>query len=135
MDPMTLIMLGMIGLLIVFMVRNGKKRREMMANLQDNIQPGAEVMLQSGIFGTIESVDEEDLTKVVVRSGTTTFVVHRSAIGNVITPVEVEETEQEKQIAPDDDPNFLGTEGEEPNSQDKQGIWLFFRFLGINRKH
>lgn len=101
------------------MVRNGKKRREMMATLQDNIQPGAEVMLQSGIFGTIESVDEEDLTKVVIRSGSTSFVVHRSAIGNVITPVETEETEPEKQIAPDDDPNFSGNEGEEPNSQDK----------------
>src|SRR5699024_1412093 len=65
---------------------------------------GAEVMLQSGIFGTIEDIDEDE-QRVTLRSASSSLVVHRSAILNVITPVEEEESAPTS-IAPDDDPNF-----------------------------
>ncbi|MFC5338349.1 preprotein translocase subunit YajC [Leucobacter denitrificans] len=107
MDPMTLIMLGLIALLIFFMFRNGRKRRAQMEEMQNNMLPGAEVMLQSGIFATIESIDEE-ANRVTVSSGSSTLVVHRNAIGQVVTPVDasVEDTEQSAALAPDDDPEF-----------------------------
>ena len=105
-DPMTLIMLGLVAVLIFFMFRNSKKRQAQMAQMQSNTRPGAEVMLQSGIYGTIESIDEEE-NRVTVRSGTTTFVVHRNAIGQVITPADApEETTETSVLAPDDDPEF-----------------------------
>ncbi|HUH52983.1 MAG TPA: preprotein translocase subunit YajC [Microbacteriaceae bacterium] len=112
MDPISLVMLAMIGLLIIFMVRNGRKRREMMAKLQDGIKPGAEVMMQSGIYGTVESVDEEDANRVLLRSGDSTLLVHRSAIGNIVAPIEVEEVEDRNDLAPDDDPNFTVSSGD-----------------------
>jgi preprotein translocase subunit YajC len=103
-DPMSLIMFGLIAVLIFFMFRNGKKRQRAMQELQSNLRPGAEVMLQSGIFATIEDIDDEE-NRVTVRSGTSTIVVHRNAIGQVVTPVDAP-AEEDVELAPDDDPSF-----------------------------
>lgn len=109
-DPMTIIMFGLIAVLIIFMIRNGKKRQQAQQEMQSNLRPGAEVMLQSGIFATVEEVDEAD-NKVTVRSGTSTLVVHRNAIGQIVTPVAVED-EPSGELAPDDDPEFGERVGE-----------------------
>lgn len=106
MDPMSLIMLGLIGLLIIFMVRNGRKRRAQMSSLQQGMVPGAEVMLQSGIFGIFVEEDEEDPNRITIQSGDSMLVVHRNAIGNVVTAVDEPEEEIGEQLAPDDDPSF-----------------------------
>lgn len=103
MDPLSLIMFGLIAVLIFFMFRNGKKRQQAQQEMQNNVRPGAEVMLQSGIFATIESIDEED-NRVTVRSGDSSIVVHRNAIGQVVTPADAQEETTE--LAPDDDPEF-----------------------------
>ena len=97
-------MFGLIAVLIFFMFRNGKKRQQAVRDMQENMRPGAEVMLQSGIFGTVVSIDEE-ANRVTVNSGTSTIVVHRNAIGQIVTPV-VEEATEADAAAPDDDPQF-----------------------------
>lgn len=105
-DPMTIVMFALIGLLIFFMFRNGRKRQAQMQELQSKMVPGAEVMLQSGIFGTIVSMDDED-NRATISTGTSTLVVHRNAIGQVVTPADVPEMEEESvSLAPDDDPAF-----------------------------
>lgn len=103
MDPLSLVMFGLIAVLIFFMFRNGKKRQQAQRDMQNNLRPGAEVMLQSGIFGEVESVNEEE-NRVTVRSGTSTIVVHRNAVGQIITPVA--DPDEPLDIAPDDDPEF-----------------------------
>lgn len=106
MDPITILMFGLIAVMIFFMFRNGKKRQAAMQELQNNLRPGAEVMLQSGIFGTLDSIDEEN-NRATVISGTSTIVVHRNAITQVVTPAEGVENEAEQaDLAPDDDPAF-----------------------------
>lgn len=105
-DPITILMFALIAVLIFFMFRNGKKRQQAMQELQNGLRPGAEVMLQSGIFGTIESVDDEN-NRATLRSGTTTLEVHRNAITQIIAPVESTEDEAvHADLAPDDDPEF-----------------------------
>lgn len=119
-DPMTLIMFGLIAVLIIFMIRNGKKRQQAALEMQSNLVPGAEVMLQSGIYGTVEEVDEAD-NRVTIRSGGSTLVVHRNAVGQIIAPVESNE-EPASQVAPDDDPEFgerLAERGDQPVSGDE----------------
>lgn len=96
------------------MVRNGRKRREQLNQLQQNMKPGAQIMLQSGIFGTIESLDEEDENRVVISSGTSTLVVHKNAIGTVVEPAE---TDDEETLAPDDDPDF-GAQSDDENNKE-----------------
>lgn len=106
MDPMSLVMIGLIGLLIIMMVRNGRKRREQAASMQRGLVPGAEVMLQTGIFATFLRFDDEDENRAVIMSGESTLVVHRNAIGQIVNPIEVEEEAEEASLAPDDDPAF-----------------------------
>ena len=103
MDPLSLVMFGLIAVLIFFMFRNGKKRQAAQREMQDNVRPGAEVMLQSGIFATIEAIDEEE-NRITVRSGDSSFVVHRNAIGQIVTPSDV--PVETSSLAPDDDPEF-----------------------------
>lgn len=103
MDPLSLVMFGLIAVLIFFMFRNGKKRQQAAQEMQNNLQPGAEVMLQSGIFGTVVSIDDED-NRLTVRTGESTIVVHRNAVGQVVTPVQV--ADDAPSVAPDDDPEF-----------------------------
>lgn len=105
-DPITIIMFALIAVLIFFMFRNGRKRQAAQQEMQNGLRPGAEVMLQSGIYGTIDSVDAED-NRVTLRSGSSTLVVHRNAISQIVTPVDAPAAEAEGvQIAPDDDPEF-----------------------------
>ncbi|WP_217132048.1 preprotein translocase subunit YajC [Leucobacter chinensis] len=100
-------MLALIGLLVIMMVRNGRKRREQAAAMQQGLVAGAEVMLQTGIYGTFVKFDEVDENRAVIQTGDTTMVVHRNAIGQIITPVEVEAVDEEaSSLAPDDDPAF-----------------------------
>lgn len=103
MDPLSLVMFGLIAVLIFFMFRNGKKRQQAQQEMQNNLRPGAEVMLQSGIYGTVESVDEEE-NRVTVRSGDASFVVHRNAVGQILTPAS--DSVENSSVAPDDDPEF-----------------------------
>ncbi|XPP26008.1 MAG: preprotein translocase subunit YajC [Leucobacter sp.] len=103
-DPIMIVMLALVVVLIFFMFRNGKKRQQAMAELQNNMRPGAEVMLQSGIYGVIEEVNEAE-NRVTVRSGTSTLVVHRNAVSQVISAVDAPE-EPVAEVAPDDDPEF-----------------------------
>lgn len=106
MDPITLMMFALIAVMIFFMFRNSKKRQRTQQELQNNMRPGAEVMLQSGIFGTLEELDEET-NRATIRSGTTTLIVHRNAISQVVSSVEAADEDDSKQdIAPDDDPAF-----------------------------
>ena len=105
-DPISILMFGLIAVLIFFMFRNGKKRQAAMQQLQNGLRPGAEVMLQSGIFGTVVSIDDED-NRITVQSGTSTIVVHRNAVSQIVTPVDApEEDETTSALAPDDDPAF-----------------------------
>lgn len=106
MDPITIVMFALIAVLIIFMFRNGKKRQRAMQDMQNGMRPGAEVMLQSGIFGTIEDIDEED-NKVTIRSGSSTLIVHRNAVSQITTPVDApDEDAAPESLAPDDDPEF-----------------------------
>lgn len=105
-DPITLMMFALIAVMIFFMFRNSKKRKAAMEEMQNTMLPGAEVMLQSGIFGTLEEIDEET-NRATIRSGSTTLIVHRNAISQVVTPVDaVADTAAADNIAPDDDPAF-----------------------------
>ncbi len=105
-DPISILMFGLIAVLIFFMFRNGKKRQAAMQALQNGLRPGAEVMLQSGIFGTVVSIDDED-NRLTVQSGTSTIVVHRNAVSQIITPVDAPDDDVVgSELAPDDDPAF-----------------------------
>lgn len=81
---MTPIMLAVMALLIFFMFRNGQKRKKDLATMQEKVVPGAEVMTNGGIFGTILSIDEDENKVLLETSPGTVLTVHRQIIARVV---------------------------------------------------
>lgn len=126
MDPLSIVMILAVVVLIFFMFRNGKKRQRAQQELRESMRPGVEIMLGSGIYGTILNVDEEN-NRATIESGTATFDVHMQAISQVV-PTPVEAADDEPVLAPDDDPEFgeriISAAEEEPTglSEPTEGI-------------
>lgn len=67
MDPMTLLLIAVLGVMLVFMIinsrRQAKKRQVAAEERAVKMVPGARVMSRAGLFGTIIEFDADDLTK------------------------------------------------------------------------
>ena len=71
----------LIGAMVLFMVFQSRKRKSQLAELANKVVPGAKVMLGSGIYGEIVSVDGD---RVVIKSQTSTLEVAKGAVARVI---------------------------------------------------
>ncbi|WP_235508343.1 preprotein translocase subunit YajC [Agromyces sp. Soil535] len=85
-------MLAVLAVLIFFMFRNSRKRQSDARNLQAKVQPGAKVMTNFGVFGTILSIDEDESQVLLETSPGTVLTVHRQTIARVVEPAEVDTT-------------------------------------------
>lgn len=65
-------------------VRPQRRRQQALTSTQNSLGTGAEVMLSSGIFGTVVSV-EDDAVHLQIAAGTTVKVA-KQAIVKVLTP-------------------------------------------------
>lgn len=97
-DSSSLILLVLAGALLIFMMVNSRKRMKKMKEEQEAKQsqtvPGAEVLLQSGIYGTIVSYDPENLdepAEVEIAPGVV-IKAHSQAILRIVEPIEQEES-------------------------------------------
>ncbi|WP_445967127.1 preprotein translocase subunit YajC [Agromyces sp. ZXT2-3] len=113
-DPLTLIMLAVLAVLIFFMFRNSRKRQAEQRELQTKVQPGATVMTNFGVFGTILSIDEEENRVELESSPGTVLTVHRQTIARVVEPVEAP---AEAAAAIDGEPEFGQRVDETPNDE------------------
>ncbi len=93
MDPLTIVMLAILAMLIFFMVRNSRKRKEELAKLQDKMVPGAEVMTNFGLFGTLVSIDDENNVAVIETSPGNEVRVHRQTLARVVDETQAAEDE------------------------------------------
>lgn len=98
MDPLTIVMLAILAMLIFFMVRNSRKRKEELAKLQDKMVPGAEVMTNFGLFGTLVSIDDENNVAVIETSPGNEVRVHRQTLARVVDETEAAEDESTESI-------------------------------------
>jgi preprotein translocase subunit YajC len=85
-DPFTIIMLAVLAVLIFFMFRNSRKRQADARDLQSKVQPGAKVMTNFGVFGTILSIDEDENQVLLETSPGTVLTVHRQTVARVVEP-------------------------------------------------
>ena len=93
MDPLTIVMLAVLALLIFFMFRNSKKRKQSTAELQDKMVPGAEVMTNFGLFGTLVAIDEENNIAFLEIAPGTTVRLHRQTLARVVEDDETAATD------------------------------------------
>lgn len=86
MDLMTIGMLAVLAVLVFFMFRNNRKRQADARKLQDSLQPGARIMTNFGLYGTLVSIDEAENTAVIAVKSGAELEVHRQTIARVVEP-------------------------------------------------
>jgi preprotein translocase subunit YajC len=77
-------LLAVLAVLVFFMFRNNKKRKAQAEALKSQIVPGAEIMTNFGLFGTLLSVDEISNVAEVETSPGNVVRVHRQTIAKVV---------------------------------------------------
>jgi preprotein translocase subunit YajC len=78
--------LPLVGIAVLFwliLIRPAQRRQRSLATLQGQVSVGDEVMLTSGIYGTVRGLDDQTLS-LEVAEGVTLKVV-RAAVGSVET--------------------------------------------------
>lgn len=91
---MEIVLFGLLAVLLVFMFVNTRKRQKQMKAEQEEkatkTVPGAKVLLQGGLYGTIVAYDHDDLDSpalVQIAPGTV-IEVHSQAILRVVEPTD-----------------------------------------------
>jgi preprotein translocase subunit YajC len=85
--PELVSLLPIIGIAFLFwflLIRPASKRQKELSRMQGALEIGDDVMLSSGIFGTLAALDGEKV-HVLVADGVT-ITVARGAIANVVQP-------------------------------------------------
>ena len=78
-----LTLVGFALLLWLLLVRPQARRQRELARMQSSLEVGDEVMLTSGVFGTVRGLDES-VAQVEIATGVTIRVA-RGAVGQVVT--------------------------------------------------
>ena len=110
---MEILLFGLLAVLVVFMFVNGRKRQKQMKAEQEEkaskTVPGAKVLMQGGIYGTVVAYDHEDLDSpalIEIAPGTV-IEVHSQAILRIVEPkddVTVADFDDETPVVSDVDP-------------------------------
>ena len=108
MDPMSLMLFGLLAVMLVFMFLNTRKRQKQMKEQQEEkaakTVPGAKVLLQGGLYGVLTEFDGDDLSKsarVEIAPGVE-IEVHSQAVLRVVEP-EDEAVDADDEYADDAD--------------------------------
>jgi preprotein translocase subunit YajC len=95
MDFTLILLAGLLVVMIFFTWRSSRKRKADAEEMQTKLQPGAEIMTQHGILGTLISLDDEKNEAIVETTPGTRLRVHRQVIVRVIDPEELEHADDD----------------------------------------
>jgi preprotein translocase subunit YajC len=87
------LMIAALALLVMFMVRNSRKQRSTQLELQEKLQPGAEVMTSFGLFAHVVSIDDDTNVAVIDAGSGTLLRVHRQTLTKVVEDEQQPESE------------------------------------------
>ncbi|AYF99128.1 preprotein translocase subunit YajC [Protaetiibacter intestinalis] len=94
-DPLLILLFGLLVVMIFFTWRNSKKRKAEAEEMQTKLVPGAEIMTQHGIYGTLISIDDEKNEAIIETTPGTKLRVHRQTVARVVTPEEQEHADED----------------------------------------
>ncbi|MDO4242145.1 MAG: preprotein translocase subunit YajC [Microbacteriaceae bacterium] len=83
MDPIMLALLAMLVLMLMLSMFGSRKRQKAQMKMREEMKPGVEVMLTSGIYGTLVSIDNEK-NRAVINSSGSELEVHVAALAQVV---------------------------------------------------
>src|SRR6056300_1204319 len=97
MDPISLFMIAILGMLIYFMIRNSRKQRKTQEELQEKLKPGADVMTSFGLYAKLQELDDENNVATLDVGDGVLIKVHRQTLTKVVEdePSEVEASTEE----------------------------------------
>jgi preprotein translocase subunit YajC len=95
MDPISLFMIAILGLLIYFMIRNSRKQRKSQEELAEKLKPGADVMTSFGLYATVVELDDENNIATLDVGKGVTVRVHRQTLTKVVEDEPAAETATE----------------------------------------
>jgi preprotein translocase subunit YajC len=90
-------LLPIIGIALLFwllIIRPASRRQKELSRMQGSLNVGDEVMLTSGIFAVLTSIEEDNNLHVTIADGVT-IKVARGAIASVVRPEPAEEPADE----------------------------------------
>lgn len=90
MDPISLFMIAVLGLLIYFMIRNSRKQRKTQEELSEKLRPGAQVMTSFGLFAEVVDIDEDKNIAVLKVAKGVNVQVHRQTLTKVVEEEEID---------------------------------------------
>lgn len=99
MDPISLFMIAILGLLIFFMVRNSRKQKVTQQELAEKLKPGAEVMTSFGLFATVIAMDDDTNVATLDVGKGVEIRVHRQVLTKLVEEEVLEETSAEDSSA------------------------------------
>jgi len=85
-DPVMIGLVALVGVLVIFTLRNSRKRKRDADEMASKLVPGAEVMTQHGIFGRLISVDDDTNEAIIETTPGTQLRVHRQTLAKVVDP-------------------------------------------------
>jgi preprotein translocase subunit YajC len=91
MDPLSIAMLAILGVLIFFMFRNSRKRKAQMEEVRGQMLPGVEVMTNFGLFGTLVANDTVANSAEIEISKGVIVKVHSQTLAKVVVDESTEE--------------------------------------------
>ena len=84
MDPPSLFMIAILGLLIFFMIRNSRKQKATQQELQEKLKLGADVMTSFGLFATVVAMDDDTNVATLDVGKGVEIKVHRQVLTKVV---------------------------------------------------
>lgn len=91
---------AIIAVFYFLIIRPQKKRQKDQADLMSNLVSGAEIMTIGGLYGTIDSIDD-DRVRIVVADGTE-MVFAKNAIARIVKPMSADADDAPELMADDD---------------------------------
>ncbi|CAA9351425.1 MAG: hypothetical protein AVDCRST_MAG29-2275 [uncultured Nocardioidaceae bacterium] len=79
-----LLPLLLVAVFWALIIRPARRRQRELATAQSSARPGARVMLSSGVYGDVSSVDDTDIMLTIAPR--VTIKVHRQAIAKIVEP-------------------------------------------------
>jgi preprotein translocase subunit YajC len=95
--------LFLVGIAVLFwlvLIRPQARRQRELAHMQSTLEVGDEVMLTSGVYGTLRALDE-DAAQVEIADGVTIRVA-RGAVGQVLHEADAEQEPKPDEPADDE---------------------------------
>jgi preprotein translocase subunit YajC len=101
--PELLLLVGFVVIMWLFLIRPTSRRQKELRRMQSSLAVGDEVMLTSGVYGTVREL-ADDLAHVEIADGVTIRVA-RGAIGSTVFPTE----HQADEVSENDENDETGT--------------------------